>query len=213
LNHLWQRFLLASALIVGLAIGVAATVFGYSNLGTVNLHWSVFHLNGIPLWTVAVVPITLLLVAGTLYHWLDGLHHFTEHMRHRHRVHELEAEVGRLRAHLDQVLEMPHDEALRGKRVEKASLPAADLAEADDAMSGLDSDDVAPKPAAIADTEPVDIDAKAVSDAKPLSDAKPASERRKRGRFSLAPKPADDTAADGHTNGADTEPALPAAEA
>jgi hypothetical protein len=38
---------------------------------------------------------------------MDGLHHFTEHMRHRHRVHELEAEVASLRAHLDQVLDMP----------------------------------------------------------------------------------------------------------
>jgi hypothetical protein len=224
LTHLWQRFLLASALVVGLAIGVAATVFGYSNLSTVNLHWSVFHLNGVPLWTVAVVPITLLLVAGTLYHWLDGLHHFSEHMRHRHRVHELEAEVARLRAHLDQVLEMPQSET--GRRVQKASLPAADLAAADDAMSGLDSDDVAPKPASFGDSEPVDRDAKAVSDAKPLSDAKPAdaepkpasdakpvTERRKRGRFSLAPKSVDDAAPDGHTNGHDTEPALPASEA
>ena len=107
MTHLWQRFLLASALVVGLAIGVGATVFGYSNLATVDVHWSVFHLNGVPLWTVAVVPIALLLVAGTLYHWMDGLHHFTEHMRHRRRVRELETEVTTLRAHLDQLLEMP----------------------------------------------------------------------------------------------------------
>ena len=107
LSHLWQRFLLASALVVGLAIGAAATVFGYSNLATVNVHWSVFHVDGAPLWTVAVVPLALVLVAGTLYHWMDGLHHFTEHMRHRRRVHELEAEITSLRAHLDHVLEMP----------------------------------------------------------------------------------------------------------
>jgi hypothetical protein len=107
LSHLWQRFLLASALVVGLAIGAAGTVFGYSNLGTVNVHWSVFHVDGIPLWTVAVVPLALVLIAGTIYHWMDGLHHFSEHMRHRRRVHELEAEVASLRAHLDHVLEMP----------------------------------------------------------------------------------------------------------
>ena len=107
LSHLWQRFLLASALVVGLAIGAAATVFGYSNLATVNVNWSVFHVDGAPLWTVAVVPLALVLVAGTLYHWMDGLHHFTEHMRHRRRVHELEAEITSLRAHLDHVLEMP----------------------------------------------------------------------------------------------------------
>ncbi len=107
LSHLWQRFLLASALVVGLAIGAAATIFGYSNLSTVNVHWSVFHIDGIPLWTVAVVPLAIVLLAGTVYHWMDGLHHFSEHMRHRRRVHELEAEVASLRAHLDQVLEMP----------------------------------------------------------------------------------------------------------
>jgi hypothetical protein len=107
LTHLWQRFLLASALVAGLLIGAAATVFGYSNLSTVSVRWSVFHADGVPLWTVAVVPLAILLVAGTIYHWMDGLHHFSEHMRHRHRVHELEAEVASLRSHLDQVLEMP----------------------------------------------------------------------------------------------------------
>jgi hypothetical protein len=127
LNHLWQRFLLASSLIVGLLIGIATTVFGYSNLANVDVHWSVFHLNGIPLWTVAVVPLALFLIAGTLYHWMDGLHHFTEHMRHRHRVHELEAEVASLRAHLDQLLEMPDHSTSRlpDRTVTTASLPPA----------------------------------------------------------------------------------------
>jgi len=123
LNHLWQRFLLASSLLVGLAIGVAATVFGYSNLTTVDVHWSVFHIDAVPLWTVVVVPLALVLIAGTLYHWMNGLHHFTEHMRHRRRVHELEAEVASLRAHLDQVLEMPDHAALPGRIAAKASLP------------------------------------------------------------------------------------------
>jgi hypothetical protein len=126
LNHLWQRFLLASSLLVGLAIGVTATVFGYSNLTSVDVHWSVFHINGVPLWTVAVVPLALTLVAGTLYHWVDGLHHFTEHMRHRHRVHELEVEVAALRAHLDQVLDMPDHSGLPARAPAKVTLPAAE---------------------------------------------------------------------------------------
>ena len=126
MNHLWQRFLLASSLIVGLFIGVATTVFGYSNLATVDVHWSVLHLNGIPLWTVAVVPLALVLIAGTLYHWMDGLHHFTEHMRHRRRVHELEVEVASLRAHLDQLLEMPeHSPSKLPDRIATTALPAA----------------------------------------------------------------------------------------
>jgi hypothetical protein len=107
LNHLWRRFLLACALLVGLLVGVGVSVFGYSNLARVDVHWSVLHLTGVPLWAVAIVPLAFILIAGTIYHWLDGLHHFTEHMRHRRRVHELEAEVASLRARLDQVLEMP----------------------------------------------------------------------------------------------------------
>jgi hypothetical protein len=107
LSHLWQRFLLATALVFGLALGVAATIFGYSNTATVSVGWSVFHVESIPLWTVAVVPLVIVLVAGTVYHWFNSLHHFTEHMRHRRRVHELEAELTSMRAHLDRLLEMP----------------------------------------------------------------------------------------------------------
>jgi hypothetical protein len=130
LSHLWQRFLLASSLIVGLLIGAAATVFGYSNLSTVNVRWSVFHIDGIPLWTVAVVPLALVLIAGTIYHWVDGLHHFTEHMRHRRRVHELEVEVATLRSHLDQVLEMPDQSTSRlpAKHTVTVTLPGEEIA-------------------------------------------------------------------------------------
>jgi hypothetical protein len=132
LSHLWQRFLLAFALVVGLALGVAATVFGYSNLATVNVHWSVFHVDGVPLWTVALVPLALVLIAGTLYHWMDGLHHFTEHMRHRRRVHELEAEISSLRAHLDHVLEMPDHSTSRlpAKAITAEPVPPVQAAEA-----------------------------------------------------------------------------------
>src|SRR5207237_2132791 len=133
----------ASALIFGLLLGVATTVFGYSNTAPVNVGWSIFHLDGIPLWTVPVVPLVIVLVAGTLYHWFNSLHHFTEHMRHRHRVHELEAEVSRLRAHLDQVLEMPRGEALKAKS-DKPSLPQADLAAADAEMAAIEPVDAKP---------------------------------------------------------------------
>ena len=140
LQHLWQRFLLAAAMLAGLAIGIGATVFGYSNLNTVDIHWSVVQLSGVPLWAVVLVPITLILIAGTIFHWLDGLHHFTEHMRHRRRVHELEAEVARLKAHLDQVLEMPRGEAIKAepaKAGEEPATPAPDLAAIDAGMPGL----------------------------------------------------------------------------
>jgi hypothetical protein len=115
LSHLWQRFVLAAALVFGLALGVAATIFGYSNTGTVDLGFSVVHLKGIPLWTVAIVPLVVVLAAGTLYHWWNSLHHFSEHMRHRRRVRELEAEVASLKSRLDELLEMPgHAETATG---------------------------------------------------------------------------------------------------
>jgi hypothetical protein len=113
LSHLWQRFLLAIALLFGLVLGVGATVFGYSNTAPVAIGFSVFHIDGVPLWTVALVPLALVLVTGTVFHWLNGLHHFTEHMRHRRRVHELEAEVTSLRAHMDKLLEMPDHTATK----------------------------------------------------------------------------------------------------
>jgi hypothetical protein len=179
LNHLWQRFLLASSLLIGLAIGVAATVFGYSNLTTVNVHWSVVHIDGVPLWTVAVVPVALTLIAGTLYHWTNSLHHFTEHMRHRHRVHELEAEVASLRGHLDQVLEMPDHSALPALRQS-----------ADEAM----------EPAPVADAP-----AEAASHPEPEpAPSKSGSVRTKRVRLAVAPEPAVAAA-----NGKDPESAEP----
>jgi hypothetical protein len=165
LNHLWQRFLLASSLLIGLAIGVAATVFGYSNLTTVNVHWSVVHIDGVPLWTVAVVPVALTLIAGTLYHWTNSLHHFTEHMRHRHRVHELEAEVASLRAHLDQVLEMPDHSALPAKLPEPK--------------------DEAVEPAPVAN-EPAEVASQPAPEPAPRRIA----DRTKRVKLAVAPEPA-----------------------
>jgi hypothetical protein len=111
LSHLWQRFLLASTLVFGLALGIGATVFAYSNTAPVNLGWSIFHLNSVPLWTVVLVPIALILLVGTLFHWFNSLHHFTEHMRHRRRVHDLEVELASVRKHLDEMLQMPGQSA------------------------------------------------------------------------------------------------------
>ena len=169
LNHLWQRFLLTSSLLIGLAIGVAATVFGYSNLTTVDVHWSVFHINGVPLWTVTVVPLALALVAGTLYHWMDGLHHFTEHMRHRRRVHELEAEVASLRAHLDQVLEMPDHSGKEAKAPARVSLPEAE--------------EMAPEPAPIEETAAV------AALPEPQAQGRGGGDKKKRAKLTVASEP------------------------
>jgi hypothetical protein len=198
MGHLWQRFLLASSLLVGLAVGVAATVFGYSNLRTVDIHWSVFHLDGVPLWTVAVVPVALVLITGTVYHWIDGLHHFTEHMRHRHRVRELEAEITRLREHLDHVLEMPRgDQSAQPVIAEGIEEPAPPSLPAAMTSVGAEAD----KPAAGASAEPV-------ATAPAVDRPKPASDRKKRSRIIMEsePEPA-------QANGVDPEPVTASKEA
>jgi hypothetical protein len=200
LNHLWQRFLLASSLLVGLAIGVAATVFGYSNLTTVDVHWSVVHIDGVPLWTVAVVPLALTLIAGTLYHWMDSLHHFTEHMRHRHRVHELEAEVASLRAHLDQVLEMPDHSSLPAKVSAPASLPQPE----DEVM----------EPKSVADA-PAEVASQPEVEPAPRRSG---GDRTKRVKLAVAPEPAaaqanGNDAAEQPEHDEPAEPAAPAAGA
>ncbi len=188
LNHIWQRFLLASSLLIGLAIGVVATIFGYSNLTTVDVHWSVVHIDGVPLWTVAVVPVALTLIAGTVYHWTNSLHHFTEHMRHRHRVHELEVEVASLRAHLDQVLEMP----------DHASLPAKGEA-------------LAPEPV---ENAPAEVASQPEPESAPRRGG---AERTKRVKLAVAPEPAVAEANGKDPEPAEpadsTEPAAPAAGA
>ncbi|TMB44720.1 MAG: hypothetical protein E6J53_07075 [Chloroflexi bacterium] len=133
---MWQRLLLSSALVFGLLLGVAATVFGYSNRTSVDVGWSVFHLYGVPLWTVAVVPVAIVLVCGTVYHWYRSLYHFTEHMRHRRRVHELEAELVELRGQLDHLLEMsPQATPAKQATLEPDVVPATVPAPADPAGS------------------------------------------------------------------------------
>ncbi len=169
MNHLWQRFLLTSSLLIGLAIGVAATVFGYSNLTSVDVHWSVLHINGVPLWTVTVVPLALALIAGTLYHWMDGLHHFTEHMRHRRRVDELEAEVASLRAHLDQVLEMPDHSGEEAKAPARVSLP--------------DAEEMAPELA------PIEEPAAVAALPEPQAQGRGGGDRKKRAKLTVASEP------------------------
>ena len=126
LSHLWQRFVLAAALLFGLALGVGATVFAYSNTAPVTIGWSVFHLGRLPLWSVVLLPIALVLLAGTVFHWLNSLHHFTEHMRHRHRVRELEAELTSVKSRLDALLEMPgHTDETRPEPEPAAASPEA----------------------------------------------------------------------------------------
>lgn len=155
LSHLWQRFVLASTLVFGLAVGVAATIFGYSNTDTVTVGFAVWHVGGVPLWTVAIVPLGVALVVGTLYHWWNGLHHFSEHMRHRRRVRDLESEVTSLKEHLDHVLEMPDHgatpkpaaPAVEPEPVEIEAVGLDQAAEPADSPSAANGADKASRPA------------------------------------------------------------------
>src|ERR1700674_1135612 len=176
--------MLTSSLLVGLVVGAGATVFGYSNLSTVNVNFSVLHINGVPLWTVAVVPLVFVLVVGTLYHWTDSLHHFTEHMRHRRRVHELEAEVASLRAHLDKMLEMPDHSTSRlpDRTASTASLPAPSEGNTD--VDSADSEPVFQE-ATVPPQSTVD-NSMAVEEPSTKS---PRSAKRKRATLDLAGEP------------------------
>jgi hypothetical protein len=198
--------------LVGLAIGAGVTIFGYSNLSTVDVHWSVLRLSGIPLWTVAVIPVALVLATMTVYHWIDGLHHFTEHMRHRHRVHELEQEVTRLRAHLDQVLEMPGKTT--GKEG-KPSLPSAELApeperepelQPEPVMAGFDA------PTRLRSAKPTSPRGGEELEPEPPAEQQ-VEEARPVARKSKRPKITIDAAPEPHPNGADSEAAVTAQEA
>jgi hypothetical protein len=184
--------------LVGLAIGAGVTIF--------------LRLSGIPLWTVAVIPVALVLATMTVYHWIDGLHHFTEHMRHRHRVHELEQEVTRLRAHLDQVLEMPGKTT--GKEG-KPSLPSAELApeperepelQPEPVMAGFDA------PTRLRSAKPTSP--RGGEELAPEPPAEPqVEEARPVARKSKRPKITIDAAPEPHPNGADSEAAVTAQEA
>lgn len=175
MSNLWQRFVRATALLFGLAVGVGATVFAYSNTQKIDVGWSVFQLRGVPLWAVVIVPLILVLAAATLYHWLNSLHHFSEHMRHRRRVRELEAEVKSLRAHLDSALEMPDGSATETATPAPAPEPEPAALPEPIAMLASNGDDKsAKKPrkkaaAVVEDTEPVAV--------APTSDATEAEPR------------------------------------
>jgi uncharacterized membrane protein len=169
LSHLWQRLLRATALVFGLAVGVAVTVFAYSNTATVDVGWATLHFNSVPLWTVAVVPLVVVLAVGAVYHWVNNLHHFTEHMRHRRRVKELEAELASLRSHLDTALEMPdHDAIGPATATPPEEVKPVELAPAIEAAAPNGEAKAARKnrkrPTVLSDTEPVVV---TDSEAKP----------------------------------------------
>ena len=117
----WHRLLRALTFAVGLVIGLGAAVFIFSNVSPVALHWRVpsnngpvvdWTLNGVSLWLLAVVPLLAGGLLGYLYQTPARMHHFREHMRHMHRVHELEKELKEVRGSLDKVLMMPEDGSL-----------------------------------------------------------------------------------------------------
>jgi uncharacterized integral membrane protein len=161
MRNLWQRLLRATALVFGLAVGVGATVFAYSNTTSVDVSWAALHFNRVPLWTVALVPLAAALAVGAVYHWINNLHHFTEHMRHRRRVKDLEAELASLKAHLDTALAMPDHAKVEDKtKVESDEL----FAEPDPGpvTVAANGDDKATKksrkrPTVLSETEPVAV--------------------------------------------------------
>jgi hypothetical protein len=117
----WHRLLRALAFAAGLALGLGAAVFIFSNLAPIDVHWRIpsaggyvinWNLNGVSLWLLALVPLLVGAVAGYFYQTPARMHHVREALHHRHRVHELEQELKELRSSLDEVLMMPEDGTL-----------------------------------------------------------------------------------------------------
>lgn len=178
LSHFWQRLLRATALVFGLLVGVGVTVFAYSNTASVDVSWAPLHFDGVPLWTVAVVPLAIALGVGAVYHWFNNLHHFTEHMRHRRRVKELEAELASLKSHLDTALAMPDHANVDDQTIieseepadEAALPPAAEPEQPPEPVVATNGNGKATKksrksPAVLSETEPV-----AVADVEPKTE-------------------------------------------
>lgn len=171
MSNLWQRLLRATALVFGLVVGVGVTVFAYSNTAQVNVGWANLHFNGVPLWTVSVVPLAIALAVGAVYHWVNNLHHFTEHMRHRRRVKDLEAELAALKSHLDTALGMPDQAKVEDKAKvaaddlfeEPAALPAPEPDREPEPVLAANGDDnkankkSRKRPAVLSETEPVAV--------------------------------------------------------
>lgn len=125
----WQRIRHAINLLGGIAIGLGVAFFIVGNVNPIDVHWRIptahgslldWSFKGISIWFVGIVPLLVGLAAGYLYQTPARMHHFREHMRHRHRVHELEHELKEVRTSLDKLLMMPEDG--------RAALPAALMA-------------------------------------------------------------------------------------
>jgi hypothetical protein len=82
---------------LGVAAGVAVFAFVYSNTGSQNLDWLGVRFNGVPVWSVGVVPLVIGLVLGYLYHFPARWYHYKEHMRYKAMAAELERENEELR--------------------------------------------------------------------------------------------------------------------
>ena len=106
---MWHRFLRQVAFWVGFATCGLIVALIYYNSGTVTLTFWRWELRDVNLGFVAVAPLVVGVALGYLYHLPARLHHVSEHMRHRRRVHDLERQLKDLQKGFDQVTEMPDD--------------------------------------------------------------------------------------------------------
>jgi len=105
-----HRFLRLSAFLAGLLVGGLSVLFAFDNQGRTALAVGGWTFAAIPLWAVAIVPLVVGIAAGYLYHAPARMHHFTEHMKHRSLVHELQKDKEELSRSLDRLLAMPNDD-------------------------------------------------------------------------------------------------------
>jgi len=82
---------------LGVVAGAAVFAFIYSNTGSQNLDWLGLRFNGVPVWSVGVVPLAIGLILGYLYHFPARWYHYKEHVHYKEQAAQLEFENRQLR--------------------------------------------------------------------------------------------------------------------
>jgi hypothetical protein len=118
-----ERVIRLIAFVVGVAAGAAVFAFIYSNPGSQNLDWLGLRFNGVPVWSVGVVPLLIGLALGYLYHFPARWHHYKEHTRYASVAGRLAAENKKLR---EERTAIPPDAAPEAPALPPPSEPAAE---------------------------------------------------------------------------------------
>lgn len=112
------RFIRLLIFVVGVGIGVVATLFAIGNQEPIKVNIWTYTFN-VQVYALALVPLAAGLAVGWLYTVPARTQEFAEHWRSWRSLRKMEKENKQLRRSLDRVLELPDDDgkALKGKDV------------------------------------------------------------------------------------------------